>query len=164
MNNYNKQSVVELGNETFAGIDNKKKNIFGNERVKKTPKKLYHFTLDTNITSICNSRKLKADAWGYVYLTETLEDCVKFILTYANMEKRDIFADYSIIEIDVKSLGTNFNKKHLYVSHDHNPDHFFGANAVMYNDCLKIGATAKVFKLDKELSIKEGYLVGKRVR
>ena len=80
------------------------------------------------------------------------------------MEKRNAFSDYSIIEIDVKSLGANFNKKHLYVSHDHNPDHFFGASAVMYNDCLKIGATAKVFKLDKELSIEQGYLGAKRVR
>ena len=146
MSNYNKQSVVELGNETFAGIDNKKKNIFGNERVKKAPKKLYHFTLDANITSIFNSRKLKADAWGYVYFTETLEDCVKFIRTYAKMKNINI-SDYSIIEIDVKSLGPNFNKKHLYVSHDHNPDHFDNAQAVMYNDCLKIGATAKVIKL-----------------
>jgi hypothetical protein len=164
MNNYNKQSVVELGNETFAGIDNKKKNIFGNERVKKTPKKLYHFTLNENIQSICNSRKLKADAWGYVYLTETIEDCVKFIMIYAKMENRDIFSDYSIIEIDVKSLGANFNKKHLYVSHDHNPDHFFGANAVMYNDTLKIGATAKVFQLDINDFANEKCLVAGRVK
>lgn len=132
-------------NKTF-GMDTKKQNIFGNERVKKVPKKLYHFTLDTNLESIFNSRKLKADDWGYVYLTETLEDCAKFIRTYAELNSISI-SDYSIIEIDVNSIKNWFNKKYLYVSYDHNPDYFDNANAVMYNDNLKIGAVAKVIKI-----------------
>lgn len=135
-------------NDMF-GMDTKKKNIFGNERVKKVPKKLYHFTLDTNLISIFNSRKLKADDWGYVYFTETLEDCAKFIRKYAEMTNRDV-SDYSIIVIDVNSIKNSFNKKYLYVSHDHNPEHFDNASAVMYNDNLKIGATAKVIKLNEE--------------
>lgn len=125
---------------------NKRKNIFGNERVKKVPKKLYHFTLDANIDSIFSSRKLKADAWGYVYLTETLEDCAKFIRTYARINNRDI-SDYSIIVIDVNNIKNNFDKKQLYVSHDHNPKYFDNAEAVMYNDNLKIGGAAKVIKI-----------------
>ena len=132
-------------NKTF-GMDTKKQNIFGNERVKKVPKKLYHFTLDTNLESIFNSRKLKADDWGYVYLTETLEDCAKFIRTYAELNGISI-SDYSIIEIDVNSIKNWFNKKYLYVSYDHNPEYFNNANAVMYNDNLKIGAVAKVIKI-----------------
>jgi hypothetical protein len=132
-------------NKTF-GMDTKKQNIFGNERIKKVPKKLYHFTLETNIESIFNSRKLKADDWGYVYLTETLEDCAKFIRKYAELTNRDI-SDYSIIVIDTDSIKGSFNKKYLYVSHDHNPEYFDNANAVMYNDNLKIGATAKVIKI-----------------
>lgn len=128
------------------GMDTKKKNIFGNERVKKVPKKLYHFTLDTNLDSIFSSRKLKADDWGYVYFTETLEDCVKFIRKYAELNSISI-SDYSIIEIDVNSIKNWFNKKYLYVSHDHNPDYFENASAVMYNDNLKIGASAKVIKI-----------------
>jgi hypothetical protein len=132
-------------NKTF-GMDTKKQNIFGNERIKKVPKKLYHFTLETNIESIFNSRKLKADDWGYVYLTETLEDCAKFIRKYAELTNRDI-SDYSIIVIDTDSIKSSFNKKYLYVSHDHNPEYFDNANAVMYNDNLKIGATAKVIKI-----------------
>lgn len=124
----------------------KKKNIFGNERVKKVPEKLYHFTLDENIESIFNSRKLKADTFGYVYLTETLEDCVKFIKVYAELHGRKI-SDYSIIEIDVKSIKNSFNKKWLRVSHDHNPEYFDNAEAVMYNDNLKIGASAKIIKI-----------------
>lgn len=129
-------------------MDTKKKNLFRNERVKKTPEKLYHFTLDTNIESIFNSRKLKADDWGYVYLTETLEDCAKFIRKYAELNGRNI-SDYSVIVIDVNSIKNSFNKKYLYVSHDHNPEYFNDANAVMYNDNLKIGATAKVIKLSE---------------
>ena len=128
------------------GMDTKKQNIFGNERVKKVPKKLYHFTLDTNLESIFNSRKLKADDWGYVYLTETLEDCAKFIRKYAELNGISI-SDYSIIEIDVNSIKNWFNKKYLYVSYDHNPEYFDNANAVMYNDNLKIGAVAKVIKI-----------------
>ena len=132
-------------NKTF-GMDTKKQNIFGNERVKKVPKKLYHFTLDTNLESIFNSRKLKADDWGYVYLTETLEDCAKFIRKYAELNGISV-SDYSIIEIDVNSIKNWFNKKYLYVSYDHSPEYFDNANAVMYNDNLKIGAVAKVIKI-----------------
>lgn len=132
------------------GMDTKKQNIFGNERVKKVPKKLYHFTLDTNLESIFNSRKLKADDWGYVYFTETLEDCAKFIRKYAELNGISV-SDYSIIEIDVNSIKNWFNKKYLYVSHDHNPEYFDNAEAVMYNDNLKIGASAKVIKINMEV-------------
>jgi hypothetical protein len=137
-------------NETF-GFETKRMNLFEAERVKKVPKKLYHFTLDTNLESIFNSRKLKADDWGYVYFTETLEDCAKFIRVYAELNGISV-SDYSIIEIDVNSIKNWFNKKYLYVSHDHNPEHFDNAEAVMYNDNLKIGASAKVIKINEEVN------------
>lgn len=137
-------------NETF-GFETKRMNLFEAERVKKVPKKLYHFTLDTNLESIFNSRKLKADDWGYVYFTETLEDCAKFIRKYAELNGISV-SDYSIIEIDVNSIKNWFNKKYLYVSHDHNPEHFDNAEAVMYNDNLKIGASAKVIKINEEVN------------
>ena len=137
-------------NETF-GFETKRMNLFEAERVKKAPKKLYHFTLDTNLESIFNSRKLKADDWGYVYFTETLEDCAKFIRKYAELNGISV-SDYSIIEIDVNSIKNWFNKKYLYVSHDHNPEHFDNAEAVMYNDNLKIGASAKIIKINEEVN------------
>lgn len=137
-------------NETF-GFETKRMNLFEAERVKKAPKKLYHFTLDTNLESIFNSRKLKADDWGYVYFTETLEDCAKFIRKYAELNGISV-SDYSVIEIDVNSIKNWFNKKYLYVSHDHNPEHFDNAEAVMYNDNLKIGASAKIIKINEEVN------------
>ena len=41
------ENAIKKGEITMAGL---------NERVKKVPKKLYHFTLDTNLESIFNSR------------------------------------------------------------------------------------------------------------
>ena len=111
------------------------KNILNYEKLNYIPDNLYHFTLSENVKNIYNDSMLKADSYGYVYLTETLEDAEKFANRYANIRKINI-EEFSIIEIDTDEIEIDINN--LYLSTDHNPEYFLGAKAIAYNDDLEI--------------------------
>lgn len=110
-------------------------NILNYEKLGYIPKKLYHFTLSENLESIHDDGVLKADSYGYVYLTETMNEAEIFANRYANIRKVDI-QDYSIIEIDTDDIDINLND--LYISTDHNPEYFLEAKAIAYNGDLEI--------------------------
>ena len=111
------------------------KNILNYEKLNYIPDKLYHFTLSKNIESIYNDSMLKADMYGYVYLTETIEDAEIFANGYASIRNTDI-KEFSIIEIDTSEIDISLND--LYISTDHNPAHFAGAKAIAYDGDLEI--------------------------
>ena len=111
------------------------KNILNYEKLNYIPDKLYHFTLSKNIESIYNDSMLKADMYGYVYLTETIEDAEIFANRYASIRNTNI-KEFSIIEIDTSEIDINLND--LYISTDHNTDYFAGARAIAYNGDLEI--------------------------
>ena len=110
-------------------------NILNYEKLNYIPDKLYHFTLSKNVESIYNDSMLKADMYGYVYLTETIEDAEIFANRYASIRNTDI-KEFSIIEIDTSEIDINLND--LYISTDHNTDYFAGAKAIAYNGDLEI--------------------------
>ena len=111
------------------------KNILNYENLKYIPNKLYHFTLTKNLESIYNDSMLKADMYGYVYLTESIKDAEIFANKYASIRGIDI-KEYSIIEINTDDIDININD--LYISTDHNEKHFLGAKAIAYNGDLEI--------------------------
>ena len=110
-------------------------NILNYEKLNYIPDKLYHFTLSKNIESIYNDSMLKADTYGYVYLTETIEDAEIFVNRYASIRNTNI-KEFSIIEIDTSEIDIDINK--LYISTDHTPEYFLGAKAIAYNDNLEV--------------------------
>ena len=93
-------------------------NILNYEKLNYIPDKMYHFTLSKNIESIYNDSMLKADMYGYVYLTETVEDAEIFANRYAKIRNTDL--------------------NDLYISTDHNAEYFAGAKAIAYNGDLEI--------------------------
>ena len=111
------------------------KNILNYEKLNYIPDKLYHFTLSKNIESIYNDSMLKADMYGYVYLTESIKDAEIFANKYASIRGIDI-KEYSIIEIDTDEIYIDINN--LYLSTDHNPEYFLGAKAIAYNGDLEV--------------------------
>ena len=110
-------------------------NMLGYEKLGHIPKKLFHFTLSDNVEKIYDDSLLKCDSFGYVYLTETLEDAEKFANRYAKIQSIDI-ENFSILELDTRELDLDLDK--LYRSTDHNPKYFLGAKAIAYNDDLEI--------------------------
>ena len=111
------------------------KNMLNYERLNYIPNKLFHFTLSKNVENIYDDSMLKADSYGYVYLTESIEDAEKFANGYARIRNVDI-KDFSIIEIDTNEIYIDINK--LYISTDHTPEYFLGAKAIAYNDNLEV--------------------------
>lgn len=110
------------------------KNINNYEKLNYKPKKLYHFTLFNNISSILKSKKLNQDCFGYVYLTETLEDVEEFAIKRVNVANIDI-KNIVILEIDTHE-GIDVNN--LYISNDHVSEEHSGAKAIAYNGDLEI--------------------------
>ena len=111
------------------------KNILNYEKLNYIPDKLYHFTLSENVKKIYNDSMLKADSYGYVYLTETIEDAEIFANRYASIRNTNIKV-FSIIEINTDEIDINLND--LYISTDHNPEYFAGAKAIAYNGDLEV--------------------------
>ena len=110
-------------------------NMLGYEKLGHIPKKLFHFTLSENVEKIYYDRLLNSDTFGYVYLTETLDEAEKFANRYAKIQSIDI-ENFSILELDTRELDLDLDK--LYRSTDHNPKYFLGAKAIAYNDDLEI--------------------------
>ncbi|MCJ8342337.1 MAG: hypothetical protein MJH09_05750 [Cetobacterium sp.] len=102
-------------------------NFFGYEKVDASKLKgsLYHFTTNDNLKYIFEDMELKADVLGYVYLAETLEDIIKFMILYSKKEKVE-FSELSFIYLKIGDTNIDIEKLYIY-------DDYVGLNALAYN-------------------------------